>query len=266
MVNARNVEIVVIHTLLKRILTPSYFNSLLGSVQERVSDRVNNEKKIKSLNGAIIKADRAIQNLLKLIESQGSESAAARLKERESEKAVLKAREALIRAEMASLDLKISPEALEKVFENWRTQVITTLLNEDILAVRVFFKQFITRIEAGYDQVRIFYRYPLREFFGISNSSALRALEGACLEEQQSIITPEVAASVFEVAPYLAPRPVYHPPPVPTNPRDVEIYRLHTEEMRTIPSLAEEFGLKEKSIWGICTKIRKVMQADEAVL
>ena len=265
MVNARNVEIVVIHTLLNRILTPSYFNSLLDSVQERVSDRVNNEKKIKSLNGAITKADRAIQNLLKLIENQGSESAAARLKERESEKAVLKAREALIRAEMASLDLKISPEALEKVFENWRTQVITTLLNEDILAVRVFFKQFITRIEAGYDQVRIFYRYPLREFFGISNSSALRALEGACLEEQQSIITPEVAASVFEVAPYLAPRPVYHPPPVPTNPRNVEIYRLHTEEMRTIPSLAEEFGLKEKSVWGICTKMRKMGQAAEAV-
>jgi hypothetical protein len=102
----------------------------------------------------------------------------------------------------------------------------------------------------------------------------LRALEGACLEEQQSIITPEVAASVFEVAPTLAPRPVYHPPPVPTNPRNVQICRLcavpvffgGTEEMRTIPSLAEEFGLKEKSIWGICTKIRKVMQADEAVL
>jgi hypothetical protein len=27
---------------------------------------------------------------------------------------------------------------------------------------------------------------------------------------------------------------------------EVEIYRLHTEEKRTIPSLAEEFGLKEK--------------------
>ena len=80
--------------------------------------------------------------------------------------------------------------------------------------MRVFFKQFITRIEAGYDQVRIFYRYPIWGFFGY-------------LEEQQSIITPEVAASVFEVAPYLAPCPVYHPPPVLTNPRDVEIYRLH---------------------------------------
>ncbi|MCX6083181.1 MAG: hypothetical protein NTW32_26945 [Chloroflexi bacterium] len=40
---------------------------------------------------------------------------------------------------------------------------------------------------------------------------------------------------------------------VPVNPRDVEIYRLHevpalfggTEEKRTIPSLAKEFGLKE---------------------
>jgi hypothetical protein len=50
----------------------------------------------------------------------------------------------------------------------------------------------------------------------------------------------------------------------------VEIYRLHevpvffggTEEMRTIPSLAEEFGLKEKNVWGICTKMMKMGQDD----
>ena len=112
------------------------------------------------------------------------------------------------------------------------------------------------------------YLLPLPDsgFFGISNSSALRALEGACLEDQQSTITPEVAASVFEVAPCLAPRPNYHLPPVPINPRDLEIYRLRTEEMRTIPSLAEEFWLKEKSVWGICTKMRKLGKAYNDVL
>jgi hypothetical protein len=62
---------------------------------------------------------------------------------------------------------------------------------------------------------------------------------------------------------------IYHPPPVLTNPRDVEIYRLHavpvffggTEEMHTISSLAEQFRLKEKSVWGIYTKMRKMGQA-----
>jgi len=257
MVNARNVEIVVIHTLLKRILTPSYFNTLLAAVQERVSDQTVNEKKIKSLEASITKTDRAILNLLKIVEDQGSESAAARLKERESEKAVLRTQLALIRTEMASLALKISPEALEKVFEDWRKQVMTSLLNEEILAVRLIFNQFITRIEAGYDQVRIFYRYPIRELLSLSNPSAPQSLEGACLEGQQSTITPEIAASVFEVAPYLAPGPMYHPPPVPTNPRDIEIYRLHTEEKRSVLSLAKEYGLKEKSVWGICTRMRK---------
>ncbi len=48
------------------------------------------------------------------------------------------------------------------------------------------------------------------------------------------------------------------PKPVKSiSPRDAEIYRLHTEEKQTIPSLAEEFGLKEKSVWGICTQVRK---------
>ncbi len=256
-INARNVEIVVINTFLNRVLTPASFTTLLAAVQERVSDQSNNERQIKALQASITKIDRAILNLLKIVEEQGSESAAARLKERESEKAVLEAQLASIRAEIASLSLKISPEALEKVFEDWRKQVTTNLLNEDILAVRTIFKQFITRIETGYDQVRIFYRYPIREFSGMNKPSTHQALEGACLEEQQSTITPEVAASVFEVAPYLAPGPPYQPPPVPSDPRTVEIYRLHTEEKRTIPSLAKEFGLKEKSIWGICTRMRR---------
>jgi len=141
-----------------------------------------------------------------------------------------------------------------------------------IVTARVFFKQFINALKPDTTRCTFSIVTQFGNFahfvvygFGRSNSSALRALEGAYLEEQQSTITPEVAASVFEVAPYLAPRPVYHPPPVPTNPRDVEIYRLHevptffggTEAMRMIPTLAEEFGLKEKSVWGICTKMRK---------
>ena len=39
-----------------------------------------------------------------------------------------------------------------------------------------------------------------------------------------------------------------------------------TEEEHTISSLAKEHGLKAKTVWGICTKMRKMGQADEAVL
>lgn len=257
MVNARNVEIILLNSLLNRILTPTYFNTLLSAVQARVSDQSVNERKIKDLQASITKIDRAISNLLKIIEEQGSESAAIRLKERESEKAVLQTQLTSIKAEIASSQLEISPEALEQVFEDWRNQVVTSLKNEDILAVRVILKEFITRIEVDYDRVRISYRYPIWEIAGMSKLSSNNSIEGACLEEQQSTITPEVAASIFEIAPYLAPGPLYQPPPVPSSPRSVEIYRLHTEEKRTIPSLAKEFGLKEKSVWGICTRMRK---------
>jgi DNA-binding LacI/PurR family transcriptional regulator len=39
--------------------------------------------------------------------------------------------------------------------------------------------------------------------------------------------------------------------------RDAEIYRLHTQEKHTITSLAGQFGLAEKTVWGICTRVRK---------
>ena len=51
--------------------------------------------------------------------------------------------------------------------------------------------------------------------------------------------------------------------PIPINPCDVEIYHLHTEEKRTITWLAKEYGLKEKSIRGICAKVRKSLLAGE---
>ena len=65
--------------------------------------------------------------------------------------------------------------------------------------------------------MRIFYRYLVREFLGLSNPTATQVLEGAFLEEQQSKLPPEFAASVYEITPYLASRPVYHPPPVLTD-------------------------------------------------
>jgi predicted DNA-binding protein (UPF0251 family) len=67
--------------------------------------------------------------------------------------------------------------------------------------------------------------------------------------------------SIYELAPHLAEKPLPPKPPRPVNTRDVEIFRLHTTEGKTIRELSEQFDLSEKSVWGICTGIRKKMLA-----
>jgi hypothetical protein len=69
--------------------------------------------------------------------------------------------------------------------------------------VWIIFKQFITRIKTGHDQVRISTASPSGNFahfapcgFGTSYPTAPQALEGTCLEEQQLTITPDVTVSV----------------------------------------------------------------------
>jgi len=46
-------------------------------------------------------------------------------------------------------------------------------------------------------------------------------------------------------------------PPRLVKPRNLEIYRLHTVEKKTIHELAECFVLSQIRIWGICKKTRK---------
>ncbi len=130
--------------------------------------------------------------------------------------------------------------------------------SEDIQAVRSILQQFISRIDADYDHIRIKYRYPLNaEVIGSVSRRELRSLKGEVIDEKLDDLPCEIIQSIFAIAPHLAPAPKKPKPEKPISPRDAEIYGLHTEEKRTIPSLAEEFGLKEKSVWGICTQVRK---------
>jgi hypothetical protein len=46
-------------------------------------------------------------------------------------------------------------------------------------------------------------------------------------------------------------------PPRPVNPRELEIYRLHTIDKKNIPELPEQYNLSEVRVRGICTAVRK---------
>jgi hypothetical protein len=63
--------------------------------------------------------------------------------------------------------------------------------------------------------------------------------------------------STYEGAHQLAEKPLPSRPAQPVNPRDLEVYRLHIVEKRTIRELAEKYDRTIKSVWGICTRVRK---------
>lgn len=254
MVNARNAEIVVLHIILNRILTPEYFTELLNKVQERFANNEQIGRQIKELQANLTRVERAINNLLDALENQGVTSATARLKKREMEKETLLAKLRLLESQQAASALKVSPQAIELALNDWREQLIQNLRSQDIQAVRLFLQQFVARIEVGYDHLRICYRYPL----DAAPNRPMLALDGEFIEGRISDLTTDCNQSIFDIAPHLAPLPKKPRPEKPISPRDREIYRLHTEKGRTVPSLAQEFGLAEKSVWGICTRMRKM--------
>lgn len=239
MVNARNAEIVVLDSVLNRILTPEYFSDLLIKVQECFANDADLERQIKDSHTALSKVERVINNLLDALETQGGTSISLRLKERETDKAALQAKLLMLENQLAASALKISPEAIEVVLSDWRDRLLHDLQVQDIQAARAILQQLIVRIDMGYDHIRIFYRYPL--------SGGAPTLEGDFIDQRLSDLPGACNQSMFEIAPHLAPVARPAKPPKPVNPRDAEIYRLHTEEKRTVSSLAEEFGLVEKA-------------------
>ncbi len=266
MVNGRNAEIVVLDTFLNRILTPAYFTELLQKIQERFADNTQLLKQIKDINTSLSKVERAISNLLDILETQTAIPALmTRLQERQSEKATLTTKLRLLENQQAASVLEISPDALQIVFDDWRSRILHDLQMQDIQSVRTILQNFISRIEAGYDDVRIFCRYPLNPDMTINQKhSAWVTMDGESIEQHFSELSQDAVQSIFEIAPHLMPAPRKPRAKKPIKPRDLEIYRRHTDEQQTVPSLAKEYNLSEKSIWGICTRVRKQIQEQKS--
>ena len=66
-----------------------------------------------------------------------------------------------LEGQLRAQHIQLSPEALEEVFKALREQITECLGRQDIQAARVLIERVISKIELGYDQVHIWYRYPL---------------------------------------------------------------------------------------------------------
>jgi site-specific DNA recombinase len=265
-VNARHAEIIVVDTLLKRILTPAYFKQLLAHVQSRLDNDPEFDNRIETLRKTLAKNERSIQNLLNTIETYGAQAAGDRLRQREAEKATLSAQLQGLETQQHARHLQLSPEALEEVFTTWHEQVTDSLGRQDIQAARVLIERFIFKIELGYEQVRIWYRYPLEAGLIGQKGRGKETLEAEPIERSLHDMDRKSIQSIYELAPHLAEKPLPPRPPRPVNPRNLEIYRLHTVEKKTIRELSQLFDLSEIRVWGICTAIRKkVLTSPECI-
>ena len=256
MVNARNIEIIILHIVLDQILTPDYFYSLQKSLQDRISnvDEIIAQEKVAQKE--LHKLNQAINNLLDAIEIQGTSSVRGRLEEREKEKKVLLGKLDMLKEKRTMASLSITPESLEVILKEWKNQVIEKLEVGNIIAARNILKSFILRIDASYTKIKIQYSYPLNN---THRDKAGVQLEDISLDIKKSNITDKEIHSIIELVPHLQKAPRKKSPWSPS-PRDREIYQRHTEEKRTVRDLALEYKLSEKSIWGICTHVRKYIE------
>ncbi len=259
LVNARHAEILILDTLINRVLTPEYFNTLLTEVQSRLEKDADLESQIQAYRKSLSEVERAIQNLMDTIENFGALSAGERLRQREAEKTELAAHLARLEGQRAARLFNISPQALEQVFTAWREQVTESIVRNDLHAVRVFTERFLERVELGYDRVRIHYRYPLDSTLAGQEKPERKedVLSGSVIELPLARSDRQQFESIYAIAPQLFQRKARPKTGSPNIARDKEIYCLHTQEGVNIKTLAERYGLSKERIFTICWSIRK---------
>jgi hypothetical protein len=160
--SANKINAVVLDTVLHRILTPSYFDALLDETRKQFIDLETLDAQITRKRIDLSYVERAITNLLELVESFGvNENARKRLREKELEQMSIKQEIRDTEAQRETLTLEITPEALALILNHWRDQIIQANQSNDIAAVKVLLSYFVDRVEINPANVTIKYKYPI---------------------------------------------------------------------------------------------------------
>ena len=160
--NARIADRVILDTVLNRILSPTFVESLLGEIQSQMVDTGKIDQEILNTNTLLVSTERSISRLLSLAEESGEiKEIAVRLKQLRQERAEYNARIIQLKASRAVDVPDISLEALSVVFSAWRQQIETAIQSDDILTAKRLLAQFISKIELGRQKAVIHYTFPL---------------------------------------------------------------------------------------------------------
>ena len=193
-----------------------------------------------------------------------------RLRYREAEREVIQSDLEVLEQKRAAMQLEIDPTLVDVTLEKWRTALCKTLRKSaDPDSARGIVKNFTSRIEVGYHQVRLCSSYPVdlkrgvivlpsdihkTTFWRVTNSTPVEIdLHGsgkASLKMLKRLIAePEKPR---RVAPWQPPG------------RDLEIFRLRTHEKVPSKVLAKQYGLSQIRIRTICSDVRKYQDFSES--
>ncbi len=154
-------ENAILDAVLSRVLTPAFVDDLLEEIRLSFSDTEKLTEEIKRKRTTLHETRRAIQNLLELAENFGSRSAADKLKQRETEEALLAAEIKSLEERKSTSDIEITPEALGIALDAWREELKKAQETNDVSSMRSFLARFVQRIDLGYHEAVIWYNYPV---------------------------------------------------------------------------------------------------------
>lgn len=161
-VNAPKIERLILDTVLNRILSPLFAYSLLDEIQSEMRDTSRIDREIAETSNGLMKIERAIKNLMKLVETMGKiEEAADRLSELKRQQTEYTARISTLKAEREITAPEITPDALALVFETWQKQIQNAIESSETKTAKTLLSQFVRKIELGNKKAIIHYTYPV---------------------------------------------------------------------------------------------------------
>lgn len=163
LIGAPKAEKAILDAVFNRILSPAYVEDLLEDIAAQLSsiDVQAVESEIAEFQEKQALIDQQIANLLDAVENNGVAAALDRLKQREAERGQILTEIKSLEAKRESAIVSLSPETLALVLDTWREKFLELREDNDIPALRSHLTRFVSKIELGYQEAKIWYTFPL---------------------------------------------------------------------------------------------------------
>ena len=152
------VDNAVVGAVLGQILTDQGA-ALIEQAQAELSDTTTAQQALLAAQRELAAVERQIQTLLDLAENFGSQAAAARLHQRETERARLLAEIETARAHLSAAAFTIAPDVLQAVFAEISAKIKSATTSGDVMALRRVLTEVITRVDIGREELSLHYSY-----------------------------------------------------------------------------------------------------------
>lgn len=183
-VGEKPAENAILNAVMNQVLTPAYLEEVIEHARAAFGDTSEIERQIALAKRKVDDLELAIKRVFDSIERSGSQTAYDRLRERERERAQVKAEMDHLESQLAAAKVDITPEAMQIVLDEWRKQFTQARQTNDVRLIRTWLYRFVSKIEIGYNRAKIHYTYPIFDFSLPGDSSrSTFVFRGGTLQE-----------------------------------------------------------------------------------